>query len=317
LLRVLAGVYTATAGTIWTEGDVAGLFEFGGAVGRSLTGRECARRVLSLQGLDGARLAQVVDEVGEFAELASEYGQPVYTYSSGMTARLHFAIATALQHAVYLIDEILAAGDEHFRNKCWARMRERLSHGASGIVATHDWAALLKLCETTHIMDRGRIVASGPTWQIVRQYLDLPRFPATVARFLDEDPLRYVAASGEDAELVFRVELRESVPVVLGFSVEALRVGGGWEILLLVNNLPVASAAGRYEVALRIPRLPLAPGHYLLNLFLNAPGGPEIGRIGPAYDVRGWTYGNPGELVVTGAPRASVLAMPLEWRRVG
>ncbi len=315
LLRILAGVYSVSSGRVWREGAVSGLFELGGIGHRFMTGREYTRRALLLQGAQVSQLSALLDDVHEFSELEVAFDAPIYTYSTGMTARLYFASATAVQHDIYLIDEILTVGDEHFRNKCWVRMRDRLSRGASGILVTHDWSAVLKLCEVCHVLDRGRIVESGPSDRIVRSYLGLVKPDPRTVRFSPDNPMTYTAQSLRDTDFRFCIELAEQVSVALGYSIETLRLGVGWEILLLADNLPVCAEIGRNEVELRIPRLPLSAGRYYLNLFLTSR---ELqGDLGPVQcgDVRGWTYGNPIELTVEGASRDSSTILPVVWER--
>ncbi|MGH2361642.1 MAG: polysaccharide ABC transporter ATP-binding protein [bacterium] len=316
LLRLLGGVYTPSAGQIWREGSMAGLFELGGIGHRFLTGREYARRAMAVQGARSREIGDCEEEIHDFTELGDAFEEPIYTYSTGMAARLYFASATALAHDVYLIDELLAVGDEHFQAKCWKRVRERLTSGASGVLVTHDWSAVLRLCEVSHIMERGCIVESGLTDKVVRTYLGLERPSARIARFSGSNPTQYTAESEQPTQLRFVVDLLEPVPVVFAYSVEMLRLGVGWEILLLADNLPVADAPDRYEVRLNIPRLPLPGGHYYLNVFLTSPRLP--GKSGPveAYDVRSWTYGNALDLLVTGAPSRAATVLPLEWEPV-
>lgn len=315
LLRILAGVYTASSGRVWRSGEISGLFEIGRAANRFMTGREYAKRALLFQGAKRSQLSDLTDDVQEFSELEAEFDAPIFTYSTGMAARLHFASATAVQHDIYLIDEILAVGDEHFRNKCWLRMQDRLSKGASGILVTHDWSAVLRLCEVCHILDRGRIVESGPSDRIVRSYLSLAEPDANIARFSPDNPTTYTVQSLRDAEFRFCIELAENIPVTLGYSIETLRMGVGWEILLLANNLPLATEIGRHEVRLRIPCLPLSGGRYYLNFFLTSlKVDGSAGQL-QVYDVRGWTHGNPIALTVEGDSRGSSTILPVFWER--
>ena len=317
LLRLLAGVYTPTSGEIHRDGATTGLFELGGMGHRWLSGREYARRALILQGVQRGTLGEFLDAIRAFTELGEAFERPLYTYSAGMAARLYFAAATALPYDIYLIDELLTVGDEHFQSKCWARLRARLSGGASGILVTHEWSAVLRFCAESHIIERGRIAASGPSDAIVKRYLALEHPLAEVARFLPSTPLQYAAGSGDDADLVFDVEILQPRPIVFAYSIERLVPGEAWDILLLGDDLPLAAAAGRYRVHLRIPRLPLPGGTYHLNAFLTSPRrGGSSGAL-EHYDVRGWTYGNGLDLVVSGPRSRAAVTPPLEWEAVG
>jgi lipopolysaccharide transport system ATP-binding protein len=313
LLRTLGGIYVPTRGKVEVDGSIAGLFELGAFGNPHLSGREYARRSLLLQGASPRRLQELIADVLDFSELGSAFDDAVRTYSTGMAARLYFAAATALQHDVYLIDELLTVGDEHFQAKCWRRLRERLRAGASGVLVTHDWTAIVKLCERSYILESGVIKEFGPTDRIVASYLDLKAPPSRVARFL-ESSTTVTVTSGRDASIPVRVELLEPARLALAYSIELLQIGNGWEILLIGRNLFVTDRVGTTDVALKIPRLPLPGGTYSLNLFLHKyeeiPGRQRV----TTYDTRSWTYANGLVLTVTGRTSPSVVLPPLEWR---
>jgi lipopolysaccharide transport system ATP-binding protein len=317
LLRVVGGIYHPDRGRVRVRGDLSGLYEIGTTGQAELTGREYARRFLRISGVRGAELARLIDEVQEFSELEARFEDCIVTYSSGMVARLYFAVATARQHEVYLIDEILSVGDSHFQAKCWRRIRERLGQGASGVLVTHDWPAILKLCRTAHIVDGGRIVFSGPAERVVRHYLDPENDgvepPSQIAHFEDGVPESVTWFAGEDSRLVLPVRIMERRPVCLRLSIEQMSTGVGWEIVLMSRDAAlIGKAAGRYTAEIVILKLPLAPGRYVLNLFLTLepePGRPE--RI--ALDRRTWLSGDGVDLIVLGEPGEAVLRLPMGW----
>jgi lipopolysaccharide transport system ATP-binding protein len=311
LLRTVGGVYAPTSGTVRVAGPLSAIYELGMAGNEFLTGRDFARRWLAIHGILGPRAGQALDEIDEFAELGEYFDNPIYTYSSGMKARLFFSVATSLPGNIYLIDEVLAVGDEHFYTKCWRRLRERLAAGASGILATHDWTAVLKLCREACVLERGQIVDRGPSPAVVRRYLSLAPLRREAAAFAEHLPSIYCAVSEEDTTLRIPIDVRTVSPVWFGCSVETFRQGIGWSHLLHVDPRPIASAQGSYDAEVTIPTLPLSPGEYSLNLFLSErpAGGSPI-----ALDVRGWTYGNDVTLAVAGKPRESVTILPMRWR---
>jgi lipopolysaccharide transport system ATP-binding protein len=310
LLRTVGGSYSATSGRVTVKGSLAAIYELGITGNERLTGHEFARRWLALHETSRRRTEAALAEILEFAELGAYFDQPIYTYSAGMRARLFFAVSTSLAGDIYLIDEVLTVGDEHFQAKCWRRMRERLTAGASGILATHDWSAILKLCRTTCVLERGRIVDRGPTPAVVQRYLELPPPRTGPAAFRDL-PAVYRAQSQVDAVLRFPIEVATSAPIWFGCSVEAFRQGLGWDHLLHVDPEPVTSRPGRHDIDVTIPTLPLSPGEYSLNLFLSerCPDG-TLSSV----DVRSWTYGSDLTLSVAGAPRASITVLPVRWR---
>lgn len=314
LLRALGGIYPATSGSVECSDEPIDLFDLGVFGNRRLTGREYAERFLSIQGTSKHNRLDVLAEILDFSELSDRIDDPIFTYSSGMLARLYFAAATATPCAMYLIDEFLMVGDEYFQAKCWRRLRERMAEGTAGVLVTHDWTTILSLCEEAHLMHQGRIVRSGSSERIVREYLNLPTPERTdIASFMPDLSQEYHARTGEDAELVFRVNVKQDVPVVLSYSIEMLQPGKTWNILLMGENLPIASNAGLFDVRLHIPRFPLAPGRYLLNVFLSALQPDATGSQALACDVRGWTYGNALSVIVDGALSRCVTSIPIDW----
>ncbi|MGH9905648.1 MAG: polysaccharide ABC transporter ATP-binding protein [Pyrinomonadaceae bacterium] len=315
LLRTLAGVYLPDSGTIRINGNTSALFEFGGLGNFFITGREYSKRYLLLCGAAASELDALIQEICDFSELGDYFDRRIITYSSGMAARLFFAAATALHSDIYLIDEALSVGDEHFQGKCCQRVRERLSKGASGILVTHDWSAVIKLCEVSHVLDRGQIVESGPSQKIVASYLGLSIPEQTTARFCVESGSTFYAESGEDAEFSFEVELLEAISLAFAYSLEMLRIGVGWEILLISDFEFITDKPGKHRIFLSIPKLPIAPGEYSFNIFLSEARKHDKAGTAAAYDVRSWTYGNELRLIVTGRPRRCVTNLCLEWRR--
>ncbi|MBI2195051.1 MAG: ABC transporter ATP-binding protein [Planctomycetes bacterium] len=314
LLRVLGGTYAASSGEVRCRGDLGGIYELGGMGNPYLTGAEYAERFLQLQGVPPRQLKELVAEIREFAELDEFFEMPIRTYSSGMAARLYFAAATAVAHDVYLIDEVLSVGDQHFQNKCWRRIRDRLGRGASGILVTHDWTAILKLCEEAHIMDHGRIIQSGRAEDIVRSYLNVPAEGFQAGAQFGPELGQTLVVPGEPAlEIALPVVLTQNVPVVLHYSIEFLLIGVGWEIIVLSNNLPVANQIGKYVVRLRFQPGVIAPGRYYLNAGLSAPLRPGQPFVG--YDARGWLHGNRIDLLVEGRARKGCVMLPVSVKK--
>ena len=311
LLRTLGGVYAPTSGTVRVAGPVSAIYELGMAGNELLAGQDFARRWLSLHGTGRRQADRLLSEIGDFAELGPYFENPIYTYSAGMKARLFFSVATSLPGQIYLIDEVLSVGDEHFQAKCWSRLRERLATGASGILATHDWTAVLKLCREACVLERGRIVDRGSSPAVVQRYLGLPRPSGGSAGFAPHLPSVYCAWTEEDTTLSIPIDLKVSSAVWFACSVESFRQGIGWNHLLQVEPRLVASTPGLYDIEVAIPSLPLSPGEYSLNLFLSERG-PEGTFV--TLDVRSWAYGNDIPLAVAGKPRESVTILPLRWR---
>jgi len=315
LLRVLGKVFHPTRGEVRTRGSVAGLFELGGLGNPHLSGREYATRYLRIMGVRGRVLASMLADVLEFSELDAAFERPVRTYSSGMAARLYFATATAPRHDVYLIDEVLAVGDEHFQAKCHERIRQVLTRGASGVLVTHDWTSVLRLCHHAHVMERGQFSFSGSSDQAVVAYLGIERPPAKVARLVETRP-SYEAHAGRDASVPLMIDIVEPAAIEISISIEQLRVGSGWEIVLLSDWIRVGDRVGRYHATVRIPALPLNAGQYSLNVFVRSrPENPLAAPI--LHDIRSWTVGNGLTLIVEGVPADQQVSLPFRVERYG
>ncbi|MGE0385658.1 MAG: polysaccharide ABC transporter ATP-binding protein [Gammaproteobacteria bacterium] len=316
MLRLLGNVLRPTFGTIEIDRDVGGIFELGTGTSPLMTGDQFVRRALELAGVRGADAGAFLADAREFSELGEYFDKPIGTYSSGMAARLYFAAATAPHHAIYLIDEALSVGDEHFQAKCWRRIRERLGRGASGVFVTHDWPSVLRLCRRAAVMERGRIAFIGTAQEAVRRYVAIPDDRAfDGVRFDDDLALEHHARSGEDAVLEFPVHVLRPIHLEVNFVIEALLPALGWEILLMGDRPMRIERTGRSRVCIRIPRLPVGPGRYFLHVGLVELEDPKGNPTRRPQDARGWTRGNSLHLRVDGAGAGGWFDVPVSWSR--
>jgi lipopolysaccharide transport system ATP-binding protein len=214
------------------------------------------------------------------------------------------------------LDEILAVGDQHFQAKCWRRLRDRVSRGASGVLVTHDWSAIVKLCETAHVVEKGRVIFSGAAERAARRYLygEVSRetFRDGVARFVQLPAAPVEAVSGQDLLIDAEAELLIAAEVSAVFVIERLQPGYGWETVLM-SRAPAAigQKPGRYKVQIRVPHLPLDAGSYQINLHLVMPD-PDLPGRRIALDGRSWLNGDGLALDVAG-PANQGLALPASW----
>ena len=312
LLRVLAGIYSPDEGRVQMNGDVAGLFELGGLGNNHLTGRSYAERYLTLYGVKKIHQAAIIADIQEFSELGAYFDEKIRAYSAGMTARLYFATITAVQRDIYLVDEILSVGDEHFQVKSWARMRDRLVEGASGVLVTHDWSAVIKLCRSACVLSSGALIHEGAADAVVAQYLNIPAPQPTRAEIIV--PESFTARTGEPLSLSFDVVLHEKIVAELALSIEYLLLGVGWEIIALSDYTRIGTDAGRIRVRIELPELVLRAGDYTLNLFLCTPADTQ-GRRDTLHGFS-WTYGNGLTLHVTGDAGEDIAPFPIRWAQV-
>jgi ABC-type polysaccharide/polyol phosphate transport system ATPase subunit len=170
LLKVISRVLIPTEGRVRIRGRVSPLLELGAGFHPELTGRENIYLNGTLLGHSRREIDAQLDEIIEFAELGDFIDSPLRTYSSGMVARLGFAVATTWKPEILILDEVLAVGDEAFRHKCQTRMEKYRDHGTTTLLVTHDAATVEALCSRAVWLDHGQIKALGPARDIVRQY---------------------------------------------------------------------------------------------------------------------------------------------------
>ena len=174
LLKVIARVLHPSEGRIVTRGSVAPILELGGGFHPELTGRENVYLFGSLLGRTRQEMDNGLKSIVDFSELAEFIDSPLRTYSSGMQARLAFAVATAEFADVILIDEVLAVGDLKFQEKCLERMAGYREQGAAIVFVSHDPGVIQRMCERTLWLSEGRLVQLGPSEQVIEQYKQSP-----------------------------------------------------------------------------------------------------------------------------------------------
>lgn len=171
LLKVLAGIITPDEGKIEVRGRIATLLQLAAGFNDELNAEENILLVGEFLGIPSSDMRLKVQEILDFADIGDFAESPVSTYSSGMRARLGFAVATSVEPDVLLLDEVLSTGDAAFREKSRARIVE-LMHKAHAIVyVTHDLESAAKFCTKAIEIEEGLIVAAGPTQQVVDGYV--------------------------------------------------------------------------------------------------------------------------------------------------
>jgi ABC-2 type transport system ATP-binding protein len=170
LLKVVSRVIKPTTGRVWVRGKVAPLLEIGAGFHHELTGRENVFLNGTLLGFSHQRIRELFDEIVCFAELGDFIDAPLRTYSSGMSARLGFAVATAERPDILIVDEVLAVGDERFQEKCEARMKDFRQSGTTVLLVTHNMRLAELLCNRAAWIDHGIVRAVGDTDQVIARY---------------------------------------------------------------------------------------------------------------------------------------------------
>jgi ABC-type polysaccharide/polyol phosphate transport system ATPase subunit len=169
-LRLIAGIYGPSSGTIRTMGRLTAVIELGAGFHPELTGADNVALYAAVLGLGRKDLAARYDEIVDFADTRDFMDTPLKYYSSGMEARLAFSIAVCLEPDVLLLDEVLAVGDEKFRARCFHRLRAYHERGGTLILVSHELDQVRELCSRAVWLDRGLMVMDGEVDKVLAAY---------------------------------------------------------------------------------------------------------------------------------------------------
>ena len=170
LLKLIARVLRPTRGRVVVRGKVAPLLEFGAGFHSELTGRENIYLNGALLGFTREEMNEKFQRIVDFAELWDFIDAPLRTYSSGMWARLGFAVATDVEPDILIVDEVLAVGDEAFQRKSSARMQQFIERGVTILLVSHNMATIESMCSRAAWLDHGELKALGPAREVIQAY---------------------------------------------------------------------------------------------------------------------------------------------------
>lgn len=167
LLKHISGVMLPDTGTVRTRGRVAGLIEVGAGFHPDLSGRDNVYLNGAILGMTEQQVNDRFDEIVEFSEIGQFIDTEVKFYSSGMYLRLAFSVAVHTDPEVFLIDEILAVGDEPFQRKCIAKIQELAERGKTLVVVSHDLDLVSRICSRGVLLEHGNLMFDGPIHEAV------------------------------------------------------------------------------------------------------------------------------------------------------
>ncbi|MBQ7333705.1 MAG: ABC transporter ATP-binding protein [Clostridia bacterium] len=170
LLKVISGILNPTTGSAEIDGIISPLIELGAGFDFELTTRENIFLNGSVLGFDRNFMKEKYDEILDFAELRDFENVAIKNFSSGMVARLGFAIATLVKPDILIVDEILAVGDFRFQQKCERRIAEMMAGGTTVIIVSHSIDQIERLCSRVIWLEKGKILMSGPTEEVCSKY---------------------------------------------------------------------------------------------------------------------------------------------------
>lgn len=324
LLKILAGTTDPTSGTVGRRGRIASILELGSSFHPEVTGRNNVVLQAALTGLSRREIEDAIPEIERFAELGEFFDRPVKTYSSGMSMRLAFAVATAVLPDVVILDEALAVGDGHFQKKCVDRILELKASGRTILFCSHAMYYVTTLCDTAIWLSRGEVAGSGPAHRVVMEYeAFLSRKEAAVAA----DPATPASRRSAPARLVSVALLGGDLPREVfhpgdPWAVEAEFEGDSPERGLQLHvgvatrdQVNCFSADSRldgvgpfvgrklWRVRAEVAALPLSKGEFIVNVYLADETGLAL------YDARG----NLSFRVEAPGWKTGLFEVPIRW----
>ncbi len=170
LLKIITGVLTPSRGEVEVVGKVSALLELGAGFNLEYTGLENIYFTGTLMGFTKEQMDAKVPQITEFASIGDYIHQPVKTYSSGMFARLAFAMAINVEPDILIVDEALSVGDIYFQSKCFKKMDEIKKRGTTVLLVTHDMSSVVKYCDKVVVLNHGQVVKIGNPKEMVDIY---------------------------------------------------------------------------------------------------------------------------------------------------
>jgi len=291
LMKLVSGITDADRGRLAVSPPVSAILELGLGFHPEFTGRQNALMYGSLLGLGEAAMDDRLDGILAFADLGDFIDQPLRTYSTGMTARLAFAVATNVDPAVLVVDEALAVGDGAFQKKCVDRMVALKRSGRTILFCSHSMYWVTSFCERAMWLRGGRVAALGPAVDVVQEYETylmrrsagggsqrhgtLEAGSAAAARVtsvevapLGPRPVEALAPGDGIAVSVDVHTLEPSAEYHVGVAIDGsdgrcvFAAGTHWD------GAPRLTGRERHRVTLRLPALPLAGGSFSVGVFL-------------------------------------------------
>jgi ABC-type polysaccharide/polyol phosphate transport system ATPase subunit len=318
LLKLISRVTWPTSGSVRVGGHVVSLIELGAGFHPELTGRENVYLGAGLFGLTRREIDRQFDAIVHFADVERLIDTPMKRYSSGLYARLGFAVAIHSHPDIVLVDEVLAVGDAAFRRRALEALRRLIGEGKTVLFISHDMWNVRRLCSDILWMDEGRVRAYGPAGEIAEQYMNEVNIEALAnqATALQSHrggtgEIRYVSvelvnAAGQRATmiapgdtLVVRANYRAPQPVARPvFQLAVIDVDTGTVITTATSAAAaVPSRVSSGAIECRFERLPLRPRQYVLRLSITDShhlASYDVVTAGPRFAVTGDGHGVDG-----------------------
>jgi lipopolysaccharide transport system ATP-binding protein len=300
ILKLLSRILRPTRGSCEVRGRAGALIEVAAGFHPDLTGRENVFLQGAIMGMKRADIARKFDEIVEFAGVSEFIDTQVKRYSSGMNARLGFAIVAHLDPDVLLIDEVLSVGDATFQDRCVDRMRQLIARGIPVVFISHNLPAVLELCTRAIVVDHGTVTFDGDPAAAIQEYRLVPwTMPDRIDSGASTSPIRIVRTEllndCVEPSAVFqtggllRVRVKYDAPAPVRNASVAVDIHRGDGVYCagintMMDKRELGALSGTGHVDLVIPRLNLLPGCYLISV------GIIDGTVGRTYDLHNRAY---------------------------
>ena len=295
LLKLVTGVVTPTTGTIKTDGKIAALLELGAGFNPEYTGIENIYLNGTMMGYTEEEMKKRVPDIIEFADIGEFINQPVKSYSSGMFARLAFAVSINVEPDILIVDEALSVGDTRFQVKCIDKMRELQGSGTTILFVTHAIEQIKRFCTRAIWIKNGELIEDGEASQVVDLYDNFMKYgEKKIEKVNNEDEFR-LPENSDYLAVIQKVSINknmfktfEKLEVEVTYDVydknmEDLQVGVAFYSLdrkiyvfgpnTNLDKVSVPQEQGRHIVTYVVPELMLMSGDYTVDVGIFNSGG--------------------------------------------
>ena len=316
MLKVIAGLMTPDDGSVTVRGRISTLLELGAGFQGEYSGRENVYLYAALMGLSRRFVDERFDEIVEFSGIETYIDNPVKTYSSGMYARLAFAVAVHVDPDILIIDEVLAVGDRAFQRRCFARAADLRKRGKTIVLVSHDLESVRRICDRAIWLDDGIVLFDGKPQDTAQAYVasvtEKSVKPGAAVNHTTIEQIEVLDASGEPvasirtgepATVAFRVVTDEAIAeahLVVRWVAESGTIMASSSTL---ERGTVAIPAGGAPYACRFDRMPLVPDSYRIEVVALDPDSGEL--LHPVHDTV--------LVAVLGRPVEGMVSVPSRW----
>jgi len=287
LLKIIAGIYAVDSGKVKVHGRIVPFLELGVGFNPELSGRENIFLNGTILGMSRKFLSENFDKIVDFAELREFIDLPLKNYSSGMQARLAFAIAIQTDADIYLLDEILSVGDASFQEKSLNVMMDLKRQGKTVIYVSHDLKSVEEHSDKVLLMDKGDLLAFGNSEEIVRKYdslilqrqnvideveeRELPKCSVEAVKFLvnGKESTTYTMKPGDDIEFKIKLKSKDDLPENFAVGLGIYTTEGSYVLGVNTKRSGYKISRKSREVSVAFPKCPLLTNKYFINVALS------------------------------------------------